>query len=90
MFLGFIFQTTGFFLIGAILFAAILLFQLVTLPVEFGASKKAMGLLTSQGVISQQQVPVARKVLTAAAMTYVVAALISIMQFAWLVAQSRR
>lgn len=90
VFLGFIFQTTGFFLIGAILFAAIVLFQLVTLPVEFGASKKAMGLLTSQGVISQQQVPVARKVLTAAAMTYVVAALISIMQFAWLLAQSRR
>ena len=75
---------------GAILFGFIVVFQLVTLPVEFGASHKAMGLLTSQGIISQQQAPVARKVLTAAAMTYVVAALISIIQFAYLLAASRR
>ena len=72
------------------LFGAIVLFQLVTLPVEFGASRKAMGLLTTQGVITQEQVPVARKVLTAAAMTYVVAALISIIQFAYLLGAARR
>ena len=47
IFLGFIFQASGFFLVGAVLFGAIVLFQLVTLPVEFGASHKAMGLLTS-------------------------------------------
>jgi Zn-dependent membrane protease YugP len=89
IFAGFIFQYGGFFALGAILFGAIVVFQLVTLPVEFGASHKAMGLLTSQGIISQDQAPIARRVLTAAAMTYVVAALISIMQFVWLLSRSR-
>jgi uncharacterized protein len=89
-FLGLIFGHPQFAWVGAILFGFIVVFQLVTLPVEFGASHKAMGLLTSQGIISQQQAPVARKVLTAAAMTYVVAALISIIQFAYLLAASRR
>ena len=57
----------GLILLGAVLFAVVVLFQLVTLPVEFGASHKALAMLTAQGVISQPQVPVARKVLTAAA-----------------------
>jgi Zn-dependent membrane protease YugP len=89
-FIGLIFSYPAFAVVGAVLFGAIVLFQLVTLPVEFGASHKAMGLLTSQGVITQEQVPVARKVLTAAAMTYVVAALISIIQFAYLLGAARR
>ena len=76
--------------LGVALFAAIVLFQLVTLPVEFGASKKAMAMLTTQGIISQAQVPVARKVLTAAALTYVVGALVAIWQLALLFLQSRR
>jgi Zn-dependent membrane protease YugP len=49
-----------------------------------------MVMLTNQGVISQQQVPVARKVLTAAALTYVVGALVAIWQLALLLMQSRR
>jgi uncharacterized protein len=66
------------------------LFQVATLPVEFGASRKAMAMLTNQGVISQAQAPVARKVLTAAALTYVVAALAAIWQLAILFLQTRR
>ena len=85
--LGVFLNLGGLFLIGAILFGAIVVFQLVTLPVEFGASAKAMRLLTSEGVIWQEQAPVARRVLTAAAMTYVVAALISIMQFLYLLSR---
>jgi len=81
---------TGLLYIGIAAFAAVLLFQLVTLPVEFGASRKAMAMITQQGVISQQQVPVARKVLTAAALTYVVAALISVMQIIYLLGAARR
>ncbi len=63
---------------------------MVTLPVEFGASRKAMVMLTDQGVISQAQAPVARKVLTAAALTYVVAALAAVWQLAFLLMQTRR
>src|SRR4249919_2438841 len=64
---GIITQASGLALVGVALFAAIVLFQLVTLPVEFGASRKAMAMLSTQGIISQAQVPVARKVLAAAA-----------------------
>jgi Zn-dependent membrane protease YugP len=88
--LGFFANATGLLLVGAAVFAIVVLFQLVTLPVEFGASRKAMAMLTNQGVITQAQAPVARRVLTAAALTYVVAALVSIMQLAYLVMSSRR
>jgi Zn-dependent membrane protease YugP len=88
--IGFFARQTNLILLGAGLFAVVVLFQLVTLPVEIGASRKALAMLTSQGVISQPQIPVARKVLTAAALTYVVATLISIMQLAYLLSASRR
>ena len=88
--IGIFMQATQLALIGVALFAEIVVFQLVTLPVEFGASKKAMAMLSTQGIISQQQVPVARKVLTAAALTYVVGALVAIWQLALLFMQSRR
>ena len=52
--------------------------------------RKAMAMLTNQGVISQAQAPVARKVLTAAALTYVVATLAAIWQLAILFMQTRR
>jgi hypothetical protein len=89
-FIGFLLHATNLALIGVALFAAIVVFQLVTLPVEFGASRKAMLMLTDQGVISQAQAPVARKVLTAAALTYVVATLAAVWQLAFLFMQTRR
>jgi uncharacterized protein len=89
-FIGFLLHATNLALLGVILFAAIVLFQVVTLPVEFGASRKAMLMLTDQGVISQAQAPVARKVLTAAALTYVVATLAAVWQLAFLFMQTRR
>ena len=88
--IGLIMGATNLALLGVALFAAIVLFQLATLPVEFGASRKAMVMLTNGGVISQAQVPVARKVLTAAALTYVVATLAAIWQLAILLMQTRR
>jgi uncharacterized protein len=88
--IGLIMGATNLALLGVALFAAIVLFQLATLPVEFGASRKAMAMLTNQGVISQAQAPVARKVLTAAALTYVVATLAAIWQLAILFMQTRR
>jgi uncharacterized protein len=88
--IGLVLGATNLALLGVVLFAAIVLFQVATLPVEFGASHKAMAMLTNQGVISQAQAPVARKVLTAAALTYVVAALAAIWQLAILFLQTRR
>jgi uncharacterized protein len=64
-------------------------FSLVTLPVEIGASRRALGMMTSQGILTPAEVPVARKVLTAAAFTYVVAALSSIYQLVLLYLYSR-
>ena len=69
--LGFIFASTGLITIGLVLFAAIVLFQLVTLPVEFDASRRALVALQSQGLLADEEVPGARKVLSAAALTYV-------------------
>ncbi|HWQ59081.1 MAG TPA: zinc metallopeptidase [Clostridia bacterium] len=67
---------------GAWLFAGILLFQLVTLPVEFNASRRALDMLTAGGYIdTYDEEAAARKVLNAAATTYVVAALASFVSF---------
>jgi Zn-dependent membrane protease YugP len=88
--IGLFAHATQLALLGVAMFAAIVVFQLVTLPVEFGASRRAMAMLTTQGVISQAQVPVARRVLTAAALTYVVGALAAIWQLAFLFMQARR
>jgi uncharacterized protein len=69
-----------FLLIGIIGLGAVLLFHLVTLPVEFDASNRALAILEKNGYLSVQENQGARKVLTAAAMTYVVAALASAAQ----------
>jgi Zn-dependent membrane protease YugP len=71
------------------MFAAVVAFSLVTLPVEFGASRRAMQMMTAQGILTPAEVPVARKVLTAAAMTYVVAALAAVYQLVLLFVSTR-
>lgn len=66
--------------LGIILFSLAVLFQLVTLPVEFNASSRAVRLLDSTGIISGNEVDGTRRVLGAAALTYVAAAAGSILQ----------
>jgi Zn-dependent membrane protease YugP len=66
--------------IGIIMFSAAVLFQLVTLPVEFNASGRALKLLSSTGILGDAEVSQTRKVLTAAALTYVAAAATAILQ----------
>jgi hypothetical protein len=61
-------------LVGAILFSAVLLFQIVTLPVEFDASNRAKALVVDYGIISTREREGVDKVLNAAALTYVAAA----------------
>ena len=58
---------------GVLLFGAVVLFQLVTLPVEFNASNRALDALSASGYLQPEQVNGAAKVLRAAAMTYVAA-----------------
>jgi Zn-dependent membrane protease YugP len=75
--------------IGIILFGAAVLFYIVTLPVEFNASARALALLRSGNVLTQEELSGVRKVLTAAALTYVASALSAIMNLLRLVLISR-
>ncbi|MCC3865834.1 zinc metallopeptidase [Terrisporobacter petrolearius] len=75
------FLTRGIFLqIGILLFSASVLFQIVTLPVEFNASSRALTQLTSLGIVDDKEVRQSRKVLQAAALTYVAAAVTAMLQ----------
>ncbi|MEE3480690.1 MAG: zinc metallopeptidase [Lachnospiraceae bacterium] len=65
---------------GVILFSLAVLFQLVTLPVEFDASHRALGILEDTGILGHEELRDTRKVLHAAAMTYVAAAAAAILQ----------
>ncbi|HWR23959.1 MAG TPA: zinc metallopeptidase [Feifaniaceae bacterium] len=78
---GLLFSNYNLAMAGVILFGAMLLFQVVTLPVEFNASSRAVEMLSSGGYLSYDEVPQAKKVLRAAAFTYVVAALASLANF---------
>ena len=66
--------------IGIVLFSASIVFTLITLPVEFNASSRALKTIQSTGMLNESEYAGAKKVLTAAAMTYVAAAATSIMQ----------
>jgi Zn-dependent membrane protease YugP len=68
----------------------VVFFQLITLPVEFNASRRAMVILEESGLLYGEEVPAARKVLSAAAMTYVAALFSSILQLLRLVLLTRR
>ena len=76
--------------IGIIAFSVAVLFQLVTLPVEFDASSRALKMLGSSGILNAEEVPLSRKVLTAAAMTYVAGAASSALQLLRLVLLGNR
>jgi Zn-dependent membrane protease YugP len=77
---GLIFNLTGLTLAGIIFFSAAVAFQLVTLPVEFNASSRARELMIAEGFITNQEERGVAKVLNAAALTYVAAALISMLE----------
>ena len=71
--------------VGIWMFAAVVLFQLVTLPVEFNASHRALRLLGENGILYQEEVGMTRKVLGAAALTYVASALSAVLQMVRLI-----
>ncbi|MCD5003059.1 zinc metallopeptidase [Enterococcus saccharolyticus] len=71
--------------LGLIAFSLAFIFQLVTLPVEFDASRRALAILGEGGLLTEEELPMARKVLTAAALTYVAAAISTLLQLLRLV-----
>ncbi|MEI5907206.1 zinc metallopeptidase [Bacillus spongiae] len=71
---------TNMFLLGILLMAAGVLFQLITLPVEFNASSRAMNEMVGLGLIRNEEEHHARKVLNAAALTYVAAAAVALIE----------
>ncbi len=75
---GVLFGSFDIAIVGVYLFCAMLAFQIVTLPVEFNASRRAIVMLTEGGYIAESEREGAQKVLRAAAMTYVVAVLSSV------------
>ena len=91
VFVGLIFSLTPVLaLVGVGLYTFAVLFQVATLPVEFNASRRAMKLLADGGYISREQEPQAKKMLSAAASTYVLAALASFVTLLRLIMLSRR
>ena len=94
--LGFYLAIFGYFLgygllidIGIILFASVTVFQLVTLPIEFNASRRAISVIDENGMLYEDEIPKAKKVLFAAAMTYVASLLVSVMSLLRLILRTR-
>lgn len=87
--LGFMFGIRGLVSIGIILFTAVVVFQIVTLPVELNASSRALKILDRRAILYHDELRGARKVLGAAAMTYIAAALTSIANLLRLIYISR-
>lgn len=93
---GFYIAILGYFLgygilidIGIILFASVTVFQLVTLPIEFNASRKAIAVIEETRMLHNEEIPKAKKVLFAAALTYVAALLVSVMSLLRLILKTR-
>ena len=87
--IGFIFSSGMLITIGILLFSAAVIFYLVTLPVEFNASGRALEMLERDGILSNKELEGSKKVLKAAALTYVASALVAVMGLARLVLLSR-
>lgn len=78
--IGLVLGSLGLAKTGVILFFLVILFQLITLPVEFNASRRALSILNNQALLVDDELTEARKVLIAAALTYVAALFSSILQ----------
>lgn len=88
--IGIVLNFSGLLWVGVIAYAAAVLFQVVTLPVELDASRRALKELDSEGIVDESQLPQARAVLSAAAWTYVAAALVSVVYLLYYLGLARR
>lgn len=80
---GFLMHSFHLVIFGIVAFSLTVIFQLINLPVEFDASRRAKKLLTSIGLVKQDEAPQVSKVLSAAALTYVAATLMSVLQLVY-------
>ncbi|MBQ7597549.1 MAG: zinc metallopeptidase [Clostridia bacterium] len=87
--IGFVLQAKLLMLIGIVLFSFVVLFQLVTLPVEFNASSRALKVIDETGMLEGEEYKGAKKVLSAAAMTYVAALIVSVASLLRLILRSQ-
>ena len=87
---GLLIGHTNLIYLGIILFALTLLFQIVTLPVEFNASKRALAQIEGLGILDGEELKGAKSVLTAAAMTYVAALAQSLMTLLYFISRFRQ
>jgi len=78
--IGFVMQSMGMIKLGVIFFSTVVLFQVLTLPVEFNASLRAQRVLAERHILGEDELAGTRRVLTAAAMTYVAAAAMAVLQ----------
>jgi len=85
--MGFLFKLTGLILLAIIAFSAVVVFQLVNLPVEFNASSRAKTLLVQEGIVNQYEMGPVNNVLNAAALTYVAATLQAVLQLLYYILQ---
>lgn len=90
MVIGLFIASSNMVLLGAVLFSAVLLFQVVTLPVEFNASSRAKSLVVEYGIILPQERVGVDRVLNAAALTYVAAAVTTLLTLLYFLMRSRR
>lgn len=91
IFLGLIFGLTGLFWLGIVVFGLMVLFSLLTLPVEIGASRRALVMLRESGLLVRpEEEQGVRRVLTAAALTYVAAAVTSVLTLLYYLSLARR
>lgn len=88
--IGFVLNILNLVYIGIVLFSLVVLFQLITLPVEFNASQRAITALDNSGMVTPDESMGVRKVLTAAALTYVAALLTSLLQLLYYVSLAGR
>lgn len=88
--LGVIFSYSGLITIGAVLFSGIVLFNLVTLPVEVDASRRALAEVERLNLLTDEELKGGRKVLTAAGMTYFISLVASIVQLLRLLSMASR
>ena len=90
IFIGIIASIDVLVIAGIICFSAVVVFQLITLPVEFNASKRAVQVLGQSGTLTDEELKGVRKVLNAAAMTYVGALATSVFQLLYYLSRTRR
>jgi Zn-dependent membrane protease YugP len=86
--IGFILQSFALVQIGIIFFAGVVLFQLITLPVEFDASRRAVAIIEREGILTPVENQAAKAVLRAAALTYVAAAATAVLQLLYFLIRS--